>query len=208
MIRTITLLLELRRSRVSLTFSKYTCYSQSQPAHLDNCRLRVLKPYASWRKEKTRPLDYPTASLDCVVRPLSYTLLVQSVLVVGKSVMARILRNGTTPVYVCMILLLSLLTLRLSSHLLKDDVPSLQTQRAILGYFERFEGYSECNISAADLYIPSQEDDFGFYASSPFCHNRKQLLKALSEGGRVGVDAPYQPRGKRGRTVLVVSTNQ
>lgn len=63
-------------------------------------------------------------------------------------------------------------------------------------YFSNFEGYSECGLRAVDLYSPPPQDERGFYEYGTFCHSRKQLLKALSDGGRIGFDAPYKTRGK------------
>ena len=34
------------------------------------------------------------------------------------------------------------------------------------------------------------------YLGNVFCPNRKTLLQAMSSGGRVGFDAPYNPRGE------------
>ncbi|EXJ54774.1 hypothetical protein A1O7_10115 [Cladophialophora yegresii CBS 114405] len=61
-------------------------------------------------------------------------------------------------------------------------------------HFNDFQGYSECNIRMADLYAP-----LGHEASkvshNGYCARRKDLLEAMSSGGRVGFDAPYFPRG-------------
>lgn len=62
-------------------------------------------------------------------------------------------------------------------------------------YFHNFEGSSECNIRATELYAVPSKDHLGFYSPGTFCHDRKKLLTALSEGGRIGFDAPYRPRG-------------
>lgn len=74
-------------------------------------------------------------------------------------------------------------------------VPS-QGELTLHNYFSNFEGYSECNLRAVELYSPPPQDEKGFYEYGTFCHDRKQLLKALSEGGRVGFDAPYRARGE------------
>lgn len=76
-----------------------------------------------------------------------------------------------------------------------EHTPS-QGEMTLHNYFSNFEGYSECGIRAVELYSPPPQDERGFYEYGTFCHGRKQLLKALSEGGRVGFDAPYKARGK------------
>lgn len=71
-----------------------------------------------------------------------------------------------------------------------------QGETTLHNYFSNFEGYSECGLRAVELYSPPPQDDKGFYEYGTFCHGRKQLLKALSEGGRIGFDTPYKARGK------------
>ncbi|KAF8420036.1 hypothetical protein EV426DRAFT_252304 [Tirmania nivea] len=58
--------------------------------------------------------------------------------------------------------------------------------------FSRFEGYAECGITAPDLYErpPSVGEGNG-----PYCPIRSTLLKAMSEGGRHGFDAPFVGKG-------------
>lgn len=77
----------------------------------------------------------------------------------------------------------------------RNRTPS-QGEATLHNYFSDFEGYLECNVRAAELYSPPPQDERGFYEYGTFCHDRKQLLKALSEGGRVGFDAPYRARGE------------
>lgn len=62
-------------------------------------------------------------------------------------------------------------------------------------YFGQFQGFSECNIRAADLYSPPDNNNPHF-GERTFCGTRKDLLEAMSGGGRVGFDTPYTPRGK------------
>ncbi|KAJ9603065.1 hypothetical protein H2200_012360 [Cladophialophora chaetospira] len=61
-------------------------------------------------------------------------------------------------------------------------------------YFNSFQGYSECNIRAADLYQRLGQD-VSEVSHDGYCARRKDLLEAMSSGGRVGFDAPYFPRG-------------
>ena len=63
-------------------------------------------------------------------------------------------------------------------------------------YFAEFQGFAECNIRGPELYLTPTADDHGFYEAGTFCRDRKQLLQALSDGGRIGFDAPYQSRGR------------
>ncbi|KAL9111882.1 MAG: hypothetical protein Q9227_003732 [Pyrenula ochraceoflavens] len=46
-------------------------------------------------------------------------------------------------------------------------------------------GSPRCTISSLDLHLPF----------SPLCTSRSELLKALAGGGRIGIDAPFLPRG-------------
>ena len=65
-----------------------------------------------------------------------------------------------------------------------------------VSYFGRFEGFAECGIRARDLYKQPHHDEHGQFEVDAFCPNRKTLLQALSDGGRIGFDAPYQAKGK------------
>lgn len=51
--------------------------------------------------------------------------------------------------------------------------------------FASYKHRATCNISSLDLHTP-----FG-----PLCGDRAALLTAMSSGGRIGMDAPYMPRG-------------
>ncbi|RMD44470.1 hypothetical protein DV735_g637, partial [Chaetothyriales sp. CBS 134920] len=48
-----------------------------------------------------------------------------------------------------------------------------------------YRNHSECNISSLDLHQPF----------SPLCADRVSLLDAFTGGGRIGMNAPFQPRG-------------
>ncbi|RMZ92071.1 hypothetical protein DV736_g722, partial [Chaetothyriales sp. CBS 134916] len=48
-----------------------------------------------------------------------------------------------------------------------------------------YRNHSECNISSLDLHQPF----------SPLCSDRASLLDAFTGGGRIGLNAPFQPRG-------------
>lgn len=75
-------------------------------------------------------------------------------------------------------------------------------QIGIHNYFAEFEGFSECNILASDLYAPPPKDIRGFYDYGAFCYDRKQLLQAMSDGGRLGFDSPYISKGKALSTLV------
>ncbi|KAL9101031.1 MAG: hypothetical protein Q9163_003673 [Psora crenata] len=51
--------------------------------------------------------------------------------------------------------------------------------------FSTYKYRNTCNISSLDLHSPF----------APLCSDQKSLLKAMSGGGRIGMDAPYMPRG-------------
>ncbi|KAI9725127.1 MAG: hypothetical protein M1828_003469 [Chrysothrix sp. TS-e1954] len=51
--------------------------------------------------------------------------------------------------------------------------------------FANFTRTPNCNFTSLDLHDPFH----------PLCRTRKELLKAMSGGGRAGIDAPYSPRG-------------
>lgn len=44
--------------------------------------------------------------------------------------------------------------------------------------------------------MPPIKDQFGFNGPNTFCHDRNHLLKAMSEGGRVGFDVPYHSQSE------------
>jgi len=51
--------------------------------------------------------------------------------------------------------------------------------------FQDFKTTDDCRISSLDLHGPFE----------PLCQDKESLLQAMSWGGRVGVDAPFSPRG-------------
>ncbi|OAL20275.1 hypothetical protein AYO22_08987 [Fonsecaea multimorphosa] len=61
-------------------------------------------------------------------------------------------------------------------------------------YFNSFRGSSECNIRAIDLYQPPSQDQLLHGPPTVYCPRRKELLEAMSGGGRIGFDTPYFPR--------------
>ena len=65
----------------------------------------------------------------------------------------------------------------------------------ISSYFAHFEGHQECGITSRDLYTPPQSINSKHPKHSHFCHNRANLLEAMSSGGRHGFDTPYAPLG-------------
>lgn len=72
-------------------------------------------------------------------------------------------------------------------------------------YFDSFTGASECGIYAHDLYKTPVRDEDGSYARKAFCPNRGTLLQAMSSGGRVGFDAPYNSKGMKLHCVLFLA---
>lgn len=94
---------------------------------------------------------------------------------------------------VCLALCLGWLTLPELGR--NGKFTSTAGRASLHNYFANFQGFSECNVRAAELYAPALKDHLGFYDSGTFCYDRKHLLRALSEGGRVGFDAPYSSRG-------------
>ncbi|KAL1961919.1 hypothetical protein VTN77DRAFT_748 [Rasamsonia byssochlamydoides] len=61
-------------------------------------------------------------------------------------------------------------------------------------YLAQFKGRQECGISSLSLYNPPSVNDHEELRDA-YCQNRTSLLDALSNGGRLGFDAPYTPRG-------------
>ena len=76
-----------------------------------------------------------------------------------------------------------------------------QANAKVCSYFNKYEGFAQCDIKAADLYFPPIRDEDGLYASGTYCSRRAQLLESMSHGGRVGFDAPYAPAGKSAQCV-------
>ena len=55
-------------------------------------------------------------------------------------------------------------------------------------FADTFKGYTYrglCDISSLELHA----------SFSPLCRDRESMLTAMSSGGRIGVDAPFMPRG-------------
>ena len=50
--------------------------------------------------------------------------------------------------------------------------------------FAPFTQSPECNLTSLQIYRPTKS----------LCTNRTSLLNAMSDGGRIGFDAPYQTR--------------
>lgn len=73
--------------------------------------------------------------------------------------------------------------------------PAIATTGRVDNYFSNFRGFDECQIRAAELYTTAEEDRRRLHSPDIFCRDRGALLQALSEGGRIGFDAPYTPRG-------------
>ncbi|KIW62218.1 hypothetical protein, variant [Phialophora macrospora] len=98
--------------------------------------------------------------------------------------------------WLCLILYLAWCLLPIRGHWSltgqSDRVPHHASDPS--NYFTAFEGYSECNIRMADLYAPLGHD-VSRVSHHGHCPRRKDLLEAMSSGGRVGFDTPYFPRG-------------
>ncbi|EXJ57809.1 uncharacterized protein A1O5_12367 [Cladophialophora psammophila CBS 110553] len=61
-------------------------------------------------------------------------------------------------------------------------------------YFNSFRGLTECSIRAPDLYLPPSPDQSLQGSPNAYCPRRKDLLEAMSSGGRIGFDTPYFPK--------------
>jgi hypothetical protein len=66
----------------------------------------------------------------------------------------------------------------------RSPEPVSYRDQDIIDTFHSYEYRGTCDISSLDLHAP-----FG-----PLCLQRKQMLTAMSSGGRIGFDAPYMPR--------------
>ncbi|KAK9454851.1 hypothetical protein V1511DRAFT_459899 [Dipodascopsis uninucleata] len=55
----------------------------------------------------------------------------------------------------------------------------------LIDTFARFANRDRCPISSLDIHRPFE----------PLCSTKEELLEAMSGGGRIGIDAPYMPRG-------------
>lgn len=99
--------------------------------------------------------------------------------------------------YVALVLWLTWVILPLPGHWSRLDEREFKprSQQDLQHYFNEFDGYSECGIRVSSLYAEPIQDSRGFYADRTFCRHRKTLLSALSDGGRVGFNAPYIPKG-------------
>lgn len=102
--------------------------------------------------------------------------------------------NNFRIIYTCLAILLSGWLLSAVFDQQKSRNTS-STSRDNHDYFSDFKGFAECNIRASELYIPPPQDQHGFHKPNDFCHDRKRLVEAMSGGGRIGFDAPYQSRG-------------
>jgi len=72
-------------------------------------------------------------------------------------------------------------------HRPQDLVPASTPHSSNLPAFDGFADFHRtptCNLSTLDLHEPF----------TPKCTNRQNVLRAMSSGGRRGIDAPYQPR--------------
>jgi hypothetical protein len=84
-------------------------------------------------------------------------------------------------------------------------LPFLCSLTNVVSYFGRFEGFADCGIRAKDLYKLPTRDHHGNMPIDAFCPNRRTLLRALSDGGRIGYDAPYQSKGHKIHGLFVCS---
>lgn len=75
-----------------------------------------------------------------------------------------------------------------SSSTARDAVPGLHKVTASskpVDHFARFNRAPGCDYGSQDIYMQNKE----------VCPDRRTMLAAVSDGGRVGYDAPYQSRG-------------
>lgn len=110
-------------------------------------------------------------------------------------IMSRLFSRSYVAVCACAFVLSIFLFLPLQTYHGRRHYQSIHSRASFRNYFGLFEGFSECGIRAVQLYEPPAVDSLGFHKPDTFCRDRKHLLRALSEGGRIGFDAPYQPRG-------------
>ncbi|KAI0201718.1 hypothetical protein F4808DRAFT_450069 [Astrocystis sublimbata] len=80
--------------------------------------------------------------------------------------------------------------LRQTSRGTRGDFPLYSPPRSRpREFFNAFAGYKHfgenCNISSLEIHRPFD----------PVCRSRTSMLQAMSQGGRIGRDAPYIPRG-------------
>lgn len=138
-----------------------------------------------------------TSSADTCVDEAQDSSSISNLLEECAPIMTRALSKTYIVLYVCVGLLLGWLLIPLPYQY--GERRAASTRKAsvsLLNYFGGFNGFAECNIRAAELYSMPPKDKLGFYDYNTFCHDRKHLLKAMSEGGRVGFDAPYQSQGE------------
>ncbi|KAK9461246.1 uncharacterized protein V1516DRAFT_624902, partial [Lipomyces oligophaga] len=55
----------------------------------------------------------------------------------------------------------------------------------LMDTFSRFANKETCPVSSLELHRPFE----------PLCNDKASLIAAMSDGGRIGIDAPYMPRG-------------
>ncbi|OAP55524.1 hypothetical protein AYL99_10497 [Fonsecaea erecta] len=108
----------------------------------------------------------------------------------------RIMYHVVSCLYFAFILYLTYCVLPLSGNWTpirqSDRIPAVSQD--LNSYFGSFRGSSECNIRAVDLYHAPSQGRPSQGARHVYCPRRKELLEAMSNGGRIGFDAPYFPR--------------
>ncbi|KAL9115239.1 MAG: hypothetical protein Q9227_001033 [Pyrenula ochraceoflavens] len=107
-----------------------------------------------------------------IIGSLFYGLL----LILGAILLAQILTGGTSNPF------------RKQGYITKKF-------EAAESVFNKFYGHQECGASLSEIYTPPEPGSDQAKLHTAFCPTRKVLLEALSNGGRNGLDAPYNPRG-------------
>lgn len=185
----------------------YTCWTFLVFEHLNwltpkFCGTRLLKAIAILKqvRECTNP---PYRSLRTHTWFVLMNRLYESVSTQCTTCVTRLSRKGYTVFYACLTLLFGWLLFSYADYRLHEARQyDLRYSKRDQPDFSSFEGFSECGFRAAELYVPPIKDQYGLFRPGTFCRDRKHLLKAMSEGGRIGFDAPYQSQGKKKRSLI------
>lgn len=71
--------------------------------------------------------------------------------------------------------------------------------------FVQYKDHRGYGISYKSLYSP--ENANGHASGQSYCQTRASLLDAISNGGRIGFDAPYVSRGKQSSLPILSPPN-
>lgn len=143
-----------------------------------------------------KSISSPRSRSSSPTRPSAWSQTYQVINdIVADAPLGKVVNKSLIGFYFVFALWLIWRLLSLSDNWTQSKRTPSQGEATLHNYFSNFEGYSECGIRAAELYSPPPQDERGFYEYGTFCHDRKHLLEALSEGGRIGFDTPYKARG-------------